>query len=75
MCFRTNKCPAMEVVANSGAEVSHEVVAAHVIRAAKSIANGESLVKPYALSTDSSGQIRLCFGTDLRRIHSIEIPK
>ena len=75
MCFRSDKQTTMEVVPQSCAEVSHEVVAAHVVRAAKSIANGESLVKPYALSTDSGSQIGLCFGANLRRVHAVEIPK
>ncbi len=75
MNFRADEQAPMEVIPNPGAEMSHEVIAADVIGAAKSIANCESLIKPYALSTDSRSQISLRFSADLWRIKSVEIPK
>lgn len=70
-----NEDTAMNVVANSGAEMTQEVIAADVIRAAEPIAERERLVKPNAFRSDSCGQVSLRFVAKFRRVEAVEIPE
>src|SRR5260370_27313308 len=71
--FRPNKEVSTKVLAQAGAEVSHEVIAADKVGAADRATTGEALVEAQALPSDACRKFGGCALAQLRGVNPIKI--